>query len=142
MSNFAVAFLPTRSPITPAPDPTEFFVINMTATQFNRSAEINDKQLTTLDGRYRKIVYSDTNQISIEVVEGEYFDELLDPLDDSAMTMFFKSVRSGETFFISDIDNADALVEVQMVGRESRSRVSAVDVAKFRYQFTVREVIQ
>jgi hypothetical protein len=58
------------------------------------------------------------------------------------MTMFFKSVRSGETFFISDLDSADALVEVQMVGRESRSRVSAVDVAKFRYQFTVREVIQ
>jgi len=142
MINIAVAFLPTKSPITPTPDPTEFFTIDMVATKFDRIADVNDKQLTTLDGRYRKIVYSDTNKINIEVVEGKYLDGSLDPLDDSAMTMFFKSVRSGEIFFISDLDNANALVEVQMVGRESRSRVSAVDVAKFRYQFTVREVIQ
>jgi hypothetical protein len=101
-----------------------------------------DRTVETMSGAYDRIVYHTKDVIQCEIAEGEYYDELGSQLGDNAMKMFFTSVQAGELFYMSDLDDSDTLKDYQLVGRWSRSRISPVDVSKFRYSFSIREVVQ
>lgn len=142
MSNAKILFFPIRSPITPAPDPVALYELNVTLLRFAPTVDVNSRELTTLAGRYSRKTYFTANNYQIEIAEGEYFDDLGDQVGEDAINMFLQSVRSGEVFYITNIDDNDSILDVQLTGRWSKNRVSAADVAKFRYTFTVREVLQ
>lgn len=142
MSNAQILFFPIRSPITPAPDPVALYELNITLLRFAKTVDVSSRELTTLAGRYSRKTYGAFASRQVEIAEGEYFDDLGDRVGEDAINMFFQSVRSGEVFYITDIDNNDSILEVQLTGRWSSNRVTPADVAKFRHTFTVREVPQ
>ncbi len=133
MSNTSIYFFPKRRLITPAPATDVLYQIDVTLTEFNLTTEIKSEENTTLAGVYSRSLYSEIDRYSCACVEGENTED--------KMRMFVSSVIEGEEFFMTNLDESDRLMTVQLTGRPQRQRASAADVGDFRYSFTVMEVV-
>ena len=133
MTNATIVFYPTRQVISPAPDPEVGYVISLTLTQFDRSDDDNIKQSTTLGGILTSTLYNEAYTYSCSA----------EPFTATAeeMTMFFASVKNAETFTMTNLDEGDRVMLVQMVGTGGRSRQTNADINEFQYTFTVREQV-
>ena len=133
MTNTTIVFYPTRQPISPTPDPEVGYVINLTLTQFERSSDDNIKQSTTLGGILTSTLFN----------EAYTYGCAAEPFTATAeeMTMFFASVKNAESFTMTNLDENDRVMSVQMIGAGGRSRQTSADINEFEYSFTVREQV-
>lgn len=79
----------------------------------------------------------------IDLGNVEFEDTSTTTMTPAYVEMFLLSVDNSEEFTITDLDNSDNEVTVQIAtsSAHSRSRPSAAFINKFNYQFTCREVI-
>lgn len=134
MTNTSVYFFPKRRLITPAPPTDTLYQIDLTLSAFDMTTEINSQESSTLAGFYSRSLYSEVDNYSCTVADSTATTD--------EMRMFISSVIAGEQFYMTNLDESDRLMTVQLKGRPSRSRASAADVGQFRYQFTVMEIPQ
>lgn len=62
------------------------------------------------------------------------------PLTTEYMEMFLQSVAASEAFTITNLDDSDAVIDVQLSGGWSRQRRSSAFVNEFSYSFTIRTI--
>tara|TARA_R110000822_G_C15284159_1_gene490439 strand:- start:1106 stop:1519 length:414 start_codon:yes stop_codon:yes gene_type:complete len=137
MSNTVIFFYPTKNVITPAPDPDVFYQISLTLTAFDQSDETSTAQIKSKSGVLSSSFYYSVSNYNCATATSGVNDE---PETDE-MEMFFASTVNAEPFQMTNLDKDSALMQVQMSSRRSRSRRADVDVGKFIYSFSVREVI-
>lgn len=118
-------------------DPGTTYQIDVTLNAFDMSEDENIKEVKTMGGLLAKSFYYSTRVYACATLKS---------VDRSEPTtaeyeMFLASVKGGETFTITNLDESDETISVQLIGAAGRSRLAYPDVGKFSYNFTVREEI-
>ena len=137
MSNTIISFYPTLKLVDPTLPPDELYNISVTLTAFDQSDETSTSQIKSKAGVLSSSFYYDTSNFSCSTAVS---DENGEP-STALYEMFFASTMNAEPFYMLNLDNSDSEIYVQMSSRRSRSRRADVDVGKFTYSFSVREVI-
>lgn len=137
MSNTIISFYPTLKLVDPVLPPDELYNISVTLTAFDQSDETSTSQIKSKAGVLSSSFYYDTSNFSCSTAVS---DENGEP-STALYEMFFASTMNAEPFYMLNLDNSDSEIYVQMSSRRSRSRRADVDVGKFTYSFSVREVI-
>ena len=137
MSNTIISFYPTLKLVDPALPPDELYDISVTLTAFDQSDETSTSQIKSKAGVLSSSFYYDTSNFSCSTAVS---DENGEP-STALYEMFFASTMNAEPFYMLNLDDSDSEIYVQMSSRRSRSRRADVDVGKFTYSFSVREVI-
>jgi len=137
MSNTIISFYPTLKLVDPILPPDELYNIYVTLTAFDQSDETSTSQIKSKSGVLSSSFYYDTPNYSCTTAVSEESDE---PLT-AVYEMFFASTMNAEPFYMLNLDDSDSEIYVQMSSRRSRSRRADIDVGKFTYSFSVREVI-
>lgn len=144
--NTVITFIPKRAIISPAPPMTDGeydpYTINLTLSKFEHSSADSFSETESLSGRQKSVLYYSTESYSCETAIGSVLPTPLSPDDTSTdeMEMFAKSVMNKELFTMVNLDT-DEEMEVQCMGRPRKSRNSNIDINKFVWSFTVREVV-
>jgi hypothetical protein len=152
MPNMYISFTPTRAIIFPLPNPGAApynpLTISLSLASFDRSTETKKTESITLSGIKSSSLYYSTKLYSCQTAVGSMPVNGTDGTEatDEVMQMFLESVSNNEVFNASNIDDPDAdftnpTRSFQLQGGFSRSRNSSVDVGKFTYSFTIREVV-
>ena len=137
MSNTIISFYPTLKLVDPTLPPDELYNISVTLTAFDQSDETSTSQIKSKAGVLSSSFYYDTSNFSCSTAVS---DENGEP-STALYEMFFASTMNAEPFYMLNLDDSDSEIYVQMSSRRSRSRRADVDVGKFTYSFSVREVI-
>lgn len=137
MSNTIISFYPKFKLIDPEILTDELYNINLTLTSFDQSNETSTSQIKSKSGVLSSSFYYDTPNYSCTTAVSEENEEPSTALYE----MFFASTMNAEPFYMLNLDESDSEIYVQMSSRRSRSRRADVDVGKFTYSFSVREVI-
>ncbi len=137
MSNTIISFYPTLKLVDPTLPPDELYNIYVTLTAFDQSDETSTSQIKSKAGVLSSSFFYDTSNYSCTTAVSDENDE---PLT-AVYEMFFASTMNAEPFHMLNLDDSDSEIYVQMSSRRSRSRRADVDVGKFTYSFSVREVI-
>lgn len=118
--------------------------LNVLLTAFDQSTNVSKKtNVSPYTGRQRSTLFYIGRTWGIQIAEEGTVtlpDTSTTDLTADYVEMFLQSVSASEEFTITDIDNSDAEVIVQLDGSWSRQRRSVVDLNKFAYSFNVREV--
>ncbi len=118
-------------------------IMDVIFSKFDRSKRYEKKSIQTLSGdRSSSLLYIEKTH-KIEMVE--FGTVTLPNLLSIDMTteyveMFFDSVANSEEFSITDLDNNDQEIVVQLLDSPSRSRRAISYVDRFIYSFGVNEV--
>ena len=142
MSNCSIEFVAKNNLIAgvTAGD-TVYIAASLTAFDMTtRTEKVTNK---TKDGSVSSSVFYVEDSYKMEMLaEGTFvFTNLAEtPLTTAIIEMFLRSVNNSETFSITDLDNSDNIVIVQLISDWSRTRQSSADVDRFDYSFTVRKV--
>ena len=137
MSNTIISFYPTLKLVDPILPPDELYNIYVTLTAFDQSDETSTSQIKSKSGVLSSSFFYDTSNYSCTTAVSDENDE---PLT-AVYEMFFASTMNAEPFYMLNLDDSDSEIYVQMSSRRSRSRRADIDVGKFTYSFSVREVI-
>lgn len=106
--------------------------ITFRATAYDRSMRSNIRTSTAIDGTQQHVTHfiNDMYQINtmpIEAADRPKFDE------------FMYSVRGGESFDLTNVDEDDRVMTCKMQGNFSRSRVTSGVLDLFTYSFSVQD---
>ena len=137
MSNTTISFYPTLKLTDPALPPDELYNIYVTLTAFDQSDETSTSQIKSKAGVLSSSFFYDTSNYACTTAVSDENDEPSTALYE----MFFASTMNSEPFYMLNLDDSDSEIYVQMSSRRSRSRRANIDVGKFTYSFSVREVI-
>tara|TARA_R110000796_G_scaffold182464_1_gene298977 strand:- start:3038 stop:3499 length:462 start_codon:yes stop_codon:yes gene_type:complete len=152
MPNMYISFTPTRAIISDPPSPGSApynpLDISLTLASFDRSTETKKTESITLSGLKSSSLYYSTKLYACQTAVGSVManDGTGGDVTDEVMQMFLESVSNNETFYASNIDDPDPdftnpTRSFQLQGGFSRSRNSNIDIGKFTYSFTIREVL-
>lgn len=137
MSNTIISFYPTLKLVDPTLPPDELYNIYVTLTAFDQSDETSTSQIKSKAGVLSSSFFYDTSNYSCTTAVSDENDEP----STAVYEMFFASTMNAEPFYMLNLDDSDSEIYVQMSSRRSRSRRADIDVGKFTYSFSVREVI-
>lgn len=143
MSNAFISYTAKRG-LVDGTDIDDSIGIAVTLTKFDHAVDVQKTENTTLSGRQDSRLRYINDTWSVEVSEDGTVtldDGSTVDLDGDYMEMFLRSVAASESFNMSNIDDSDNTIEVQLVGSWSRSRRSERNINSFSYSFKIRAVI-
>ena len=118
-------------------DPSGSYTLTVTLEAFDMSEEESVKEVKTMSGIVGKSYYYSTRIYSCNTLKSG---SLTEPTA-AEYEMFLASVKGGESFTMTNLDESDATMDVQLIGAPSKTRPNHVDVGKFTYSFAVREEV-
>lgn len=143
MSNATIEFTAIRNLVSGVTS-GDTIQLDVSLTAFDLSPDINKKTSRPMDGSAEEssLFYIGSN-ISVSMLESGIVtlpSTATTPLTTEYVEMFLHSVAASEEFTITDLDNSDAALDVQLSGAWSRQRRSSAFVNEFAYNFKLRTI--
>lgn len=133
MANVSIVYIPTRQLVTPAPDPAGVPIeLILDVAGFEPEYETSTSEAMSKSGKQQASLYYDTTRFNVSVVPAS--------IGRPEMEMFLASNMVKEKFTITNPNEGDEVMLVQLVGRGNRSRFSTSMLDTWTYNFTVRKV--
>jgi hypothetical protein len=133
MANVSIVYTPTRQLTDPAPEPAGTPIeLVLDVAGFEPEYETSTSEAMSKSGKQQASLYYDTTRFTISVVPAS--------IGRAEMEMFLASNMVKEKFTITNPNEDDEIMLVQLVGRGKRTRFSTSMLDTWTYQFTVRKV--